>query len=139
MEDAVVTSGNPVKNQDNAYRFLQCFGSVHHEFLPKCQNMKQTVYRNESSARSSKFISSETTPQMIFRYLHCAQSQFAIPRGKAQHLRGSASAILARVPALAQAEDRPEATSSRRRGDTNEYDTTVENISKPTVKKWKDR
>jgi hypothetical protein len=32
------------------------------------------------------------------------------------------------APVLAQAE-----------GDTNEYDTTVEGISKPTVKKWKDR
>jgi hypothetical protein len=99
MEDAVVTSENPVKNQDNVYSFLYCLGSVHHEFLPKGQNMKQTVYRTESSERPSKFISSETAPQMIFRYLLCAQSQFAIPSDKT-HLRGCASAILARLEPL---------------------------------------
>jgi hypothetical protein len=45
-----------------------------------------------------------------------------------------------RPPALAQTEDRPEAaTTSKSRRDTNECDTTVEDISKPTVKKWKDR
>jgi len=36
---------------------------------------------------------------MIFRYLLCAQSQFAIPSGK-EHLHGSVSAILARLEPL---------------------------------------
>jgi hypothetical protein len=60
----------------------------------------ESVYRNESSLRSSKFSSSETAPQIIFRYLFCAQSQLAIPSGKAQHFHGYASAILARFDPL---------------------------------------
>jgi hypothetical protein len=95
------------------------------------------------SATPSRCSSSETTSQMVFRYLASAPRQCAMPRGpecqgilgQAQQPRGPPPALLTRfgplrLLPLPQAEEHPEGeTISRHRGDTTKYDSAVAGYS----------
>lgn len=100
MEDAVVTSWKPVKNQDNADRCLWCcgFGALRLSCQTPGHETDHLQKGMLCKAFEIKFVG--TAPQMLFRILFLHNQNAPCPNGKAQCSSGSAAAVLTRFGPL---------------------------------------